>query len=40
MFTMLATIIVMAIFLAMGGVTVAFFAKWAGMAFHSLGHNA
>lgn len=40
MLTILLTVIVMAIFLAMGGVTVAFFAKWAGYEFHSLGHKA
>ncbi len=39
MLSILLTVIVMAFFLATGGVTVAFFAKWIGYEFKALAHN-
>ena len=39
MLSMLLTVVVLACFLATGGVTIAFFAKWIGYEFKSLAHN-
>lgn len=40
MMSILLTVIVMAIFLAVGSMTVAFFARWIGYEFKSLVHNS
>jgi len=40
MMSILLTVIVMAIFLAVGSMTVAFFARWIGYEFKSLAHNS